>query len=484
MPPRARLPDLSRLFDSVVDPLYVVDDRRRIVYLNEACAALLGVDRAALAGRECRYRSDEAADPLAAAADALCPPPLVELGRRITAELVLPVAAEGAPSVRTALFLPWNVGGEKPAVLVWLLAPEAAEQEQAERRSADAEARKLHALAAKLRRESSGRYALARLVGESPALKRIRNQIVVAAGTSAALVVVGRPGSGRGHIARAVHFARPSSPASAEQTASDSSRPLVPLDAAVLGPELLQSTIRGMIRTAREAGRAEAGTLLLLDVDRLPADAQAELAGFLKLVELPLRIISTSTLPLERLAETGGFRPDLAAWLSTLTIEVPPLATRPEDVASLAQAALEELNSATARQLAGFTTEALDRLAAYNWPGEARELFELVHQVCRTAEGPLVQAADLPKVLAVAADAARHAPPPEETIVLDAFLADVERDLIGRAMAQAKGNKTVAARLLGLTRPRLYRRLVQLGLETETIVFEELIEGDDAAQSS
>ncbi len=169
-----------------------------------------------------------------------------------------------------------------------------------------------------------------------------------------------------------------------------------------------------------------------------------------------------------------------------MVIEVPPLASRPEDIAPLAQHFVEELNAAGERQIGGFTSEALDRLAAYAWPGETIELADIVRSSYERAEGPLIGVGDLPKRLTYADDAQRHAPASLETIDLDRFLGEMERELLQRALAQAKGNKTIAARLLGLSRPRLYRRLVQLGLESDAVVFEEIepIEGDGESPKS
>jgi DNA-binding NtrC family response regulator len=198
-----------------------------------------------------------------------------------------------------------------------------------------------------------------------------------------------------------------------------------------------------------------------------------ELAGFLRLVELPIRLIVTAGESLVAAAEEGRFRGDLAGWLSTLVIELPPLAKRPDDVPPLAQFFVEETNAAGARQLGGFTNDALSRLTAYHWPGNVAELAEVTAESCAKAEGPLVAVADLPKKLHWAADAARYAPRAEKPIVLDDYLAEVEKNLLRETMARARGNKTKAAALLGLTRPRLYRRLVQLGLEEGPIVFEQ-----------
>jgi DNA-binding NtrC family response regulator len=207
--------------------------------------------------------------------------------------------------------------------------------------------------------------------------------------------------------------------------------------------------------------------LLLTEIDRAPADVQAHLAGWMSSGTLPLRVIATAREALSRAVARGEFREDLACQISTLLIEVPSLAERREDLPLLAQRFLEEHNVRGPKQLRGWSAEALDRLAAHPWPGNLAELAEVAREAHAAAEGIEVTAADLPPSLRLAADAAARPKRAVETIVLEDFLAGVERELIERALAQAKGNKTRAARLLGMTRPRLYRRLVQLGLEGE-----------------
>jgi DNA-binding NtrC family response regulator len=133
----------------------------------------------------------------------------------------------------------------------------------------------------------------------------------------------------------------------------------------------------------------------------------------------------------------------------------------------LAQCFLEENNARGGKQLGGFSPQALDRLDAYVWPGNGDELAKVVAEAWAHAEGPLVQAADLPPRLALAAEPAGHPRRKDETIVLDEFLEQIQRELIGRAMQRSRGNKAKAARLLGLTRPRLYRRLLQLGMAVD-----------------
>src|SRR5262249_30015234 len=151
---------------------------------------------------------------------------------------------------------------------------------------------------------------------------------------------------------------------------------------------------------------AKLGTLFLADVSALPAEAQAELAGFLANVELPFRIIATATESLSKVAARGTFRKDLACLLSALVIELPPLTEHLADLPLLAEMFLEEVNARGEKQLGGFSDEAIDLLSAYHWPGQVAELAEMVEQAHAQAEGARVLPADLPRRIHLAAEAA------------------------------------------------------------------------------
>jgi DNA-binding NtrC family response regulator len=268
------------------------------------------------------------------------------------------------------------------------------------------------------------------------------------------MLVVGPPGSGREHVAKTIHYARP--PAAIG--------PLVPIDCPLVDAEEMQATLTALLRRQADSPEGKPPVALLLEVDKLRADAQQELAGFLELPEIELFTLATARTSLQRLASRGRFRRDLAYALSTLTIRLPPLAARQEDIPLLTQFCLEEFNAEGNQQLAGFAAAAMDELVAYPWPGNIAELMDLVREACQRAKGPQVQAGDLPERIRLASGAVAHPRPEDETIDLDAFLAGIEREMIERALAAARGNKTRAAELLGVNRARLLRRLVQLGL--------------------
>lgn len=450
--------ELVRLLASIAAPVYVLDDERRVVYANRACGAWLGIAVEELTGRVCSFHSSPIVERLDSIAAGICPPPEAFAGERLKG-VVSAARNDGQAVRRQAEFIPLvNERESCAAVLaivatVDLLADAAIDADDGGEVAAESTTlhERLRAFHAGLR----GPWQLDRLVGVSPAIERVRSQVRVAANSNAAVLIIGPPGSGRQHVAKAIHYSQP---------AAETGR-LMPLACASLGTELLRSTISTSFgRDGGPAGRS-AGTLLLTDVHELPAEVQAELAERLARDPARLRIVSTTTGPLEDRAALGEFRPDLVCALSTIVIHLPPLAERREDVPLLAQMFLEELNAAGGKQLRGFSPEALDQLAAYPWPGNIDELAEMVRESHERAEGAHVATADLPPRIYLAAAANRRPRRDAEPIDLEKYLAGIELELIQRALRLAKGNKTKAARLLGLTRPRLYRRMVQLGLE-------------------
>jgi DNA-binding NtrC family response regulator len=339
--------------------------------------------------------------------------------------------------------------------------------------SAEASSADLHQQLQELRSELGRRYHIGQLIGQSPPMRRVREQVRVASQVGGRVLVVGPEGSGRELVARIIHYGPRGGGAAVG--------PLVPVDAALMDAELMQSTLTAFLKRQSEWRGERPQAILLKDADRLPADAQQELAGFLRLPGVELPLISTAKRSLARLAKREKFRADLAYILSPLTIQLPPLSDREGDLPLLAQFFLEEFNTGGGKQFSGFAPEAVDLLLAYSWPGNVEELAEVLRAACKNAAGPVVQATDLPPRLHHAAEKeARPAAEPAR-IELDSYLATIETELLKRAMAQSRGNKTKAAELLGIHRARLIRRLVQLGLAPaasaeEPVVFEPVEE--------
>jgi DNA-binding NtrC family response regulator len=460
--PQAHMPssrstaiELVRLLDGAAEPVYVTDDEGRIVFANQACADWTGWPASDLSGQVCRYHSSVEVTGVAAAAAALCPPPECFAGQATESHVCCPTL-EGRLSRRRARFVPLNASAGQLRLIAAFVDPVDAPLEGPASAGKAQPAARLHERLQRYRHAQRRRYAMEQLLGDSPAMQRVRTQAALAAGRDASVLIIGPPGSGRAHVARAIHYGVDPSP---------HAPPLAPLSCSVMGSALLASSLEAIVESHRPRHPPGHGALLLTEVDQMPADVQAQLMGWIGAGTLPLRLLCTARRSLSAAVAREEFREDLACALSTIVIELPGLAERRGDVPLLAQRFLEEHNVRGTKQLRGWSAEALDRLVAHGWPGNLAELAEVAREAHAAAEGIEVTAADLPRRLKLAADAAARPRKQVENIVLEEFMAGIERELIERALHQARGNKTRAARLLGMTRPRLYRRLVQLGLE-------------------
>jgi DNA-binding NtrC family response regulator len=236
---------------------------------------------------------------------------------------------------------------------------------------------------------------------------------------------------------------------------------LFPIACPLITAESLQSTVTAFVKHCQQEDTLASSSLLLLDIDQLSPESQHELNGFFSIPSFQMLTIATSRGSLLTLANEGQFNKSLAYSLSTLVIEMPGLSDRGSDTALLAQSILEDFNAEGNRQFSGFSNEAIDRLLHHTWNGEVDELVDIVRSSCQRAESSVIHETDLPESIEKTIQAEARRPKPSQTIDLDNFLAAVEKELIARALVEAKGNKTRAAKLLGITRARLHRRLQQ-----------------------
>lgn len=446
----ARPPSLktvvSRVFATSPRPIYLLDAAQKIVYHNPALPEWLGFSaERQLTGLKCLYApSDRDATSLSAEdvqlGRCLAVPPQISDAGVHQSTLKLETGA-----CRTASYIALNDDEDSTLVIVG----DTNELTETMPRSSGLDVADLHAQVTQLRQDWSEAFRLESLLGDSAAMRQVRKQVQLAAKTYCRVVVIGKPGSGRQRVARTIHR---------EQT--EGRQPLVPLDCGLLDTDLLEATIESIVRQLAESEGTS--TLLLLEVDRLSIEAQATLIGFLEIGELGLGTLATSTHRLSELVEQQRFRHDLACQLSSLEILLPTLSERMEDLPALIQWALE--HSKHGHQLGGFAEDALEALLRYPFPGELEELTAIVEEVASTATGSMVTAADLPRKVSYAADANSLPDLVAEDVNLDAFLAEVETELIARALKQSKGNRAQAARSLGVSRGKLLRRIEQLGI--------------------
>jgi Nif-specific regulatory protein len=308
------------------------------------------------------------------------------------------------------------------------------------------------------------------MVGESPRMKEVWRLLTRVAPTDTTVLLRGESGTGKELAARAIH-----------RTSPRARRPFVAINCATLSETLLESELFGHERGAftgaveRKAGKLEAadsGTLFLDEVGELPLSLQAKLLRVLqereferlgsnRTIRVDVRIIAATNRDLETAIREGGFRDDLYYRLNVITLTLPPLRERREDVPLLASHFAARFGSRLGRQVAGFTPEARACLLRYPWPGNIRELANAVEHAVVLGQEDLIQPEDLPEAVLEAAPAlGRRAPVAKYHDALNEW----KKRLILSAVEQAGGNVTRAAESLGLHPNYLHRLISNLGL--------------------
>lgn len=441
---------LAKLFDAVERPIVAFDVDSRLVYINPWLCQRLGTTQQELLGKIVLYRCGQDGSPLQNALERLAPPPETLAGTSSAhLPVLIPETSGDDPQESRTWDLDYHPLLGKNAEVVGAIGigsewPRRTPFQFYHSSGSDA----VHQALIRLRLEWQRSLQLdTALVGESPDAVLVRRQVSLARHCKENVLVVGPSGCGKERIARSIHYA-----GSDPQNTS-----LIPLDCTVLDHELLQTTVTAFLRRCAELETATVPTLLLLDVDRLDETAQNELLGILSIHELEIRAISTSQSILNASSLPRSFRYELATILSTMVVQIRPLHSRPQDIAWMAQDFLEQCNlhSGTIRQ--GFTSDAMEYLAVHAWRGELDELQQVVIAAHRKAEGAWIQRQDLPKSLS--AQILGHAPAATRDLHVARAMAELETSLLVKAMRIAKGNKSKAARLLGMSRPKLLRRL-------------------------
>lgn len=451
MAPRGRRSQkpLQRLLDST-SPAFVLDDQRSVALFNKGCEELTGWTADELLGRRCDYASAANPHSFEAVLASLAPPAEVWAGQTSQAPVYVPHKSR-ASAARMIHYYPFPWGDSPAWTVLGLIqpVPPPAPPQQVPL------SQRLHAELASVRTELRRRFAEDSLVTQSPIMVRTLQQLQVARAVETPVLITGESGAGREHLARVIHYG-----------SRLGRRSFVMLNCSLLQPHDLRRLVRQATQTANlpAVETLRPGTIFLREVEQLPAETQQFLAETLA-AGADVRVAASTTVALERLVEQGRFRSDLFYALTGLTITLPALHRRQEDVPLLAQFFLEELNRNATRQVTGFSDDAWRELQRYEWPGNVRELRAVVEESHAAASGPLVRPQELPFRFRTGTEARKHVSRPRaRTVPLDELLERVEREQIEAALAAARQNKSRAAELLGINRPRLYRRMEQLGI--------------------
>jgi len=324
-----------------------------------------------------------------------------------------------------------------------------------------------------LRQQLDRRFGVENIVGESPVMHDVLETVRQVAPTKASVLILGESGTGKELIARAIH-----------QLSPRARLPLVTVHCAGLPRELIESELFGHEKGAftgaheRRVGRveqAQGGTLFLDEIGEIDATIQIKLLRFLgertfervgsnKTLTSDVRLITATNKNLETLVKGGTFREDLYFRLRVVEIRLPALRERVGDIPLLAQAFLREFARENDKKVNDFTAEALEALMRYRWPGNVRELRTAIEHAVVFCRSDRVTLRDLPSSLRGLSAADLVGAPP--VLAQDNLtMREAEKQLIVRALAEAGGNRTLAAKKIGLSRRTLHRKLHTYHLE-------------------
>jgi len=301
------------------------------------------------------------------------------------------------------------------------------------------------------------------IIGSSPAMLRTLDLVGQVAPSTATVLIQGESGSGKELIANAIHHGSPRR-----------DRPFIKLNCAALPETLLESELFGYERgaftgaAARKEGRfelADGGTLFMDEIGDLSPATQAKLLrvlqageferlGGTRTLKVDVRLVAATNADLATRVREKRFREDLFYRLNVITIQIPPLRERHEDIPLLAQHFLRRFAVKNAKAITGFTDEALDVLQTYSWPGNVRELENVIERAVVLTRSTMISPADLPETVVGSDQATRHL-----VVSIGTPLEEVEDRLIEETLRYTKGDKTLAAKLLGIATRTIYRRM-------------------------
>lgn len=318
------------------------------------------------------------------------------------------------------------------------------------------------------------------IIGKSCKMQKIYDLIDVIAPTKTTVLIRGESGTGKRLIAHAVHASAPDA----------DKRPFVEVSCGALPETLLEAELFGHVKGAftgavkDRIGRfesAEGGTIFLDEIDaftpalqvkllRVLQDGEFERVGETKTRHAAVRIIAATNQDLEELIKTNRFRHDLYYRLNIISIDMPPLRDRKEDISLLVEHFVEKHSQALGKKIHGVSDEVLREFMRYHWPGNVRELENVIERACVLTRSPLIQKADLPEVVTK-----ERVPAPSENgtsvgngangVNLKDALKDPEKKIILEALAKCRWNKKETAELLGINRTTLYKKMSQYEID-------------------
>jgi len=312
------------------------------------------------------------------------------------------------------------------------------------------------------------RSAFGMIVGESPEMEKLYRIIAKAAQSTHPVLILGESGTGKELVARSIHFSGPAR-----------EKPFIPVDCGSLVPTLIESELFGHAKGAFTGANrqkdglltvAEGGTVFLDEIGELPIDLQAKLlraiqekeirpVGSTRSVPMNARVLAATHRDLEAAVAEGKFRRDLYYRLNVLTLRIPALRERKHDIPLLVHFFLERMAQTTGVRR-NVSDDALKELSQFDWPGNVRELENCIERACTMSSGPVLHTADLPTIVQ---DAKRNSASQNGFASNVIPIAELEKQAILGTIEKLNGDKLLAAKLLGIGKTTLYRKLKEYG---------------------
>ena len=320
-----------------------------------------------------------------------------------------------------------------------------------------------------LRERMNPKSAFGMIVGESAEMEKLYRIIAKAAQSTHPVLILGESGTGKELVARSIHFSGPTR-----------EKPFIPVDCGSLVPTLIESELFGYTKGAFTGANrskdglltiAEGGTVFLDEIGELPIDLQAKLlraiqekeirpVGSTKPIAMNARVLAATHRDLESAVAEGRFRRDLYYRLNVLTLRIPALRERKQDIPLLVHYFLERMaqNTGIRRTI---SDDALKALVQFDWPGNVRELENCIERACTMSSGPILHAADMPTIVQ---DSKRNSGAGLAASANVVPIAELEKRAIMGTIEKLNGDKLLAAKLLGIGKTTLYRKLKEYGV--------------------
>ena len=465
---------LERILCNALDGIFVIDRERRYVMFNGACERITGYAASDVLGRECLCADlvqcqDDCGRSLSGA---LCPAQTLFDGTVDSARQRMQVIRKDGKAtwIETVYTTVHDCDGRVEFVLG--VVRDANEAKVKEGLLLE-EMSKLHDQVRSLSEEQKRRYGFDSIVSKSPVMTPVFQKIRAALKNFSAVLVSGESGTGKEVIARTIHA-----------NGLNYDGPFIPLNCSALPRELIESELFGHVKGAFTGAvedyegllrAAAGGTIFLDEISEMPLETQARLlrvlqdkrvrpVGSTREIPVQIRVIAATNIPPHEAVAHRKLRQDLFYRLSVIGIELPPLRERKADIPLLVQCFIEEFNQTNLRHVRDVDPAAWQALLTYSWPGNVRELSNAVESAFAMGEGPVLQQEDFPPEI-LGLRAPQVPGDAMAKLLLDPYLANVEREAIQRALQSANWQRNKAAELMGISRSRLYRRMEALGID-------------------